>query len=294
MSRADELARQQVVLALLADDATAPAAARLRTDPATPRGVQAYQRNAQATARRVLRAHFPTVTAMVGEDTLDALALILWQCSPPSSGDLGEWGAALPDLLARHPDLQAWPWLADSARLDWARHLCERAADARLDAPSLQRLGDTPPEHLQLVLVPGLRLLKSPWPLVALWEAHHGTPTDTSCESADSAQAQAALAALLEAGGHKRDEPEAATTAMVIWRGPDWRIHMAAVDEAEHSWMRRLLDNTCQAGQAAPFATLSELLDQAPPDLDFGAWLGRAVSAGWLWRVAVLPRPPAA
>lgn len=274
MSRAGELARQQAVLALLAAEET-PALlpggnARLRPDHTASIGLRAYQRNAQATARRVLLAHFPTVAAMLGEDTLAALALILWQTSPPTSGDLGEWGAALPDLLASHPDLQDWPWLADTARLDWARHLCERAADASLDAGSLQRLGDTPPEQLRLVLMPGLQCLVSPWPVRALWEAHQLTP---------DAQEQAAVAALQGLSGEPR--------TLLAWRGPDWQIHMLELSAAQGAWMRMLLDASLR-DEPLP---LSQMLDDAPAGLDFSAWLGQAITEGWLWRVDAAASP---
>lgn len=291
MSRADELTRQQAVWALLSADEAAwdadhapqprllddgqgspstrpPGAARLRWDQATLAGLRAYQVNAQATARRVLQAHFPVMEAMVGEETLSALALILWRTSPPAGGDLGEWGAALPGLLARHGDLQDWPWLADSAQLEWVRHLCERAADAQLDAQSLQRLGDTPPDQLQLVLMPGLQCLASPWPLRALWEAHQLPP---------EAQEQAAMTALQGLSG----EPG----TLLVWRAPDWQVRMQDLDPAQGRWMRMLLDAAAQT-EAQP--SLSQLLDAAPAELDFSAWLGEAIRAGWLWRVAVV------
>ena len=80
-------------------------AAGLRTDAA---GLRAYQLNARATAQRVLASTYPTIAAMLGDEALDVLALQLWQACPPGSGDLGEWGAGLPELLAEHAD----HWLA--------------------------------------------------------------------------------------------------------------------------------------------------------------------------------------
>jgi hypothetical protein len=209
----------------------------------------------------------------------------------------------LPDLLARHPDLQTWPWLADSARLDWARHQCERAADATLDAASLQRLGDTDPERLQLELVPGLRLLTSSWPLLALWEAHREVPPPVNGTTGDASeadartqeQARAASTALgtsraatgLDAGGGTTPDGE---RHVLVWRGADWRIGMVELAAASAGWMRMLL----AAGQDDSARALSGLLARAPADLDFSGWLNDAVRAGWLWRVGVLPRSGAA
>lgn len=268
MSRLTELARQQAVLAACraAHDPAAPwgssqacwsalMAARLQTDAA---GLRAYQLNAQATAQRVIDSVYPTLATMLGDDTLKALALILWERLPPCCGDLGDWGGALPELIAGHPDLQAWPWLPDCARLEWARHLCERAADATLDASSLSLLAETDPTQLHMALAPCVQLLSADWPVLALWEAHQRPMAE---------RAKAAQQALAERG---RDD-------VVVWRQP-WRLHMAAVSPAQAQWMRSLL--------AKPEQALGTLLDQAPADFDFSAWLNTAVSNGWLWRLS--------
>jgi hypothetical protein len=232
-------------------------AARLLTDAA---GLRAYQVNAQATAQRVLAGTYPTVTAMLGEETLHALAIILWAQAPPANGDLGEWGGALPDLIASHPDLANWPWLADSARLDWARHVSERARDAVLDADSLHLLGTAAPEKVRLWLKPCVQMLTSAWPVADLWAAH---------QLPAAQQAQATEQALCQG--------RAGT--FIVWRNP-WALQMLHVVNAEGAWM---------AGLARPAAsgppTLAELLGHAPPDFDFTAWLSQALSQGWLWRI---------
>lgn len=234
-------------------------------------GLRAYQINAQATAQRVLSTTYPTIAAMLGADTLNALALILWQQQAPGSGDLGDWGGALPELLAAHPDLQPWPWLADSARLDWARHLCERSFDAELDSDSLQRLGDTAPEHIHLRLKPCVQVLPSNWPIAALWDAHQ-LPADAQQAAATQALSQAAIG------------------SVVIWRNP-WQVQMLCLTGAQADWMARLSANTTNNASTLTVApnnapNLADMLDQALPDFDFTAWLSQAVSQGWLWRVA--------
>lgn len=276
-----ESARQDAVLAALratlppatpldAQQACWPALtrARLRTDAS---GLRAYQVNARATAQRVLLDHFPTLAAMLGEDALQALAMQLWDAQPPSSGDLGEWGAALPSLLAQHPDLQAWPWLADCASLDWARHRCLRAADAALDANSLQRLGDTAPEQLQLVLQPCVQVVHSVWPVEALWVAHQLEPAQ---------QAQAASEALAQVND-KQAVDDGQT--VVVWRHP-WQVQMSTLDEDSGWWMRALALARPEAASTAN-TSLATLLDQAPAGFDFSAWLTTAVAQGWLWQV---------
>jgi hypothetical protein len=232
-------------------------AARLQTDAA---GLRAYQANGQATAQRVLASTYPTIAAMLGEETLNALARILWAQRPPSGGDLGEWGNALPDLIAAHPDLQAWPWLADSARLDWTRHVAERTADASLDADSLHLLGSAAPDQVRLWLKPCVQVLTSTWPIVGLWEAHR-LPVGEQAQAAEHALSQG------EVG------------VVIVWRHP-WALQMLCLTGSQAAWMTSL---AATAVSAPP--TLAQLLDEAPPDFDFTMWLSQAVSLGWFWRV---------
>jgi hypothetical protein len=278
MSRPSEAARQAAVLAALraplapntqlnAAQTCWPAlqAAHLDTDAA---GLLAYQLNAQAAAQRVLAAHFPTVLAMIGEEALAGVARALWQSHPPTSGDLGEWGGALPACLAAQRDLHAWPWLADSARLDWARHRCERAADALVDTDSLTRLTDTDPAALRLVLKPDTQIVASDWPIADLWTAHR-LPLDQQAEAARQT---------LQDGGRQ---------TVLVWR-QNWQVQMACLPTHQRWWMQQLLSGN-ETGDAASLPSLDALLNQAPAGFDFTAWLSEALVRGWLWRVAVYP-----
>ncbi len=227
---------------------------------------RAYQGNAQATAARVLSNHFPTMLAMLGDEALAVLAWRLWQQHPPVSGDLGQWGAELPALIGQQPELNDWPWLADCARLDWACHTCERSADAMCDANSLQRLGDTSAKQLGLVFQPGMHLLTSPWPVVSLWHAHR---------LPDGDERMAAVHAAMSQG----------TQTAVVGRAA-WQAEVTLLSAPEARWMRWWLN----AGPSATLAdALADMPNDVPADFDFGAWLARALSHGWLWRISVLP-----
>lgn len=237
-------------------------------------GLRAYQLNAQAHAAQVLQHTFPTVLAMVGEEALSHMAHRCWQSHPPTEGDLGQWRSHLADELAASEALQAWPWLADVARLDEARHRCAQAADAELDADSLHRLGDTPPDRLRLRLKPGTQLLSSRWPAGALWRAHQGPEGD---QDQAIAQAVADARAAVE-----NTSPQHHT---LVWR-QGWQVHTQDLstphdDEqaAQVAWLQALLQT--------PALTLDQAMAVAGPHLDVTAWLAQALQAGWLWRVDV-------
>lgn len=260
-----EAQRQQSLLHALWRDAPSPALqGRLHAarDGAIERGLGAYRANAGAIAERALQVAFPTIAALVGEAAFAALARDLWQQHPPERGDLGEWGAALPELMAAIPALASEPYLPDSARLDWRVHQASRAADGPAQPPALEALGTHPPEHLKLVLRPGCALMASAWPVASLWSAHQ------HADDGRFAEVRAALAAAV--GEH----------AFVYREG--WAVRVTALEPRAAAFTAAVL-----AG-----STLADALDSSGDDFAFEAWLVQALQGGWLVGVALLPALP--
>lgn len=262
-----EAERQHALLQAVLGASPADAAAWRAPRAGWQRGLQVYQANAGAAAERALAAAYPTVTALIGDESMAALARVFWHAHPPLRGDLGEFGQTLPDFIADDLTLASEPYLADVARLDWLVHQAARAADGPQQVQTLERLGDTDPGQLQLQLQPGTALLSSGWPLVAIWLAHQPLP-DGLPPTDRFAEVRAAMAA-------QRGE-----TALV-WR-QGWRVRVAPMGTAYTVFTQALL-----AGQV-----LSAALDSAP-DLDFAGWLGEALQQGWLAEVRVIPPVPA-
>jgi hypothetical protein len=217
------------------------------------RALQAYRATAGASAERTLASAYPTVQALVGDDSFADLARALWHARPPERGDLAAFGDTLPDFIAASPQLADVPYLADVARLDWLVACAERAADDEADAGSLNLLADVDPEALCLVLAPGAAILRSEHPVVTVWAAHRD-------ELPRFDEARAALR-----GGRRE--------CALVWR-QGWRGRVDAVDDATARWTRALL-----AGQA-----LSHALDEAGAGFDFQAWLVHALTQGQLLR----------
>jgi hypothetical protein len=252
--------QQRLIAALLAPAADAGAlTAQADTAARVLRGLQAYRANADASAERALATAFETVRRLIGEDDFGHLSREFWRAHPPVRGDLGEWGDGFADWLDAHPRLGDWPYLGDCARLDWAVHCCERAEDAVLDTESMARLGDTDPARLVLRLAPGLTLIESRWPIVAIHAAHR-------CDD------PAAFGAVCEAIAEQRGE-----SALVSRQG--WKAAPALVSADTAAWTRRLLAGT----------VLGAALSQQPEDFDFTAWLTAALQGGWVKGIAVLP-----
>ena len=82
-----------------------------------------------AIAERALAAAFPTVQQLIGEASFTQLARVFWHRQPPRCGDLARYGETLTDWIADDPRLAPEPYLSDVARVDWAVHTIEHAAD---------------------------------------------------------------------------------------------------------------------------------------------------------------------
>jgi len=252
----NEALRQQALLAaLLASDASPARLALRETGARAVRGLEAYRANAEASADRALASTFATVQAMVGADDFRHLAREFWRAHPPQRGDLGEWGAEFPAWLGAHAAMAPWPWLADSARLDLALHVKERAADALLDAASLALLESTDPARLRLQLMPGTALLRSAWPIASIHAAHQ-----LSGDTAEHAF-ERVRAAITEARGDQ-----------VLIARQGWRAVVHRLDLPGAAWAQAVLDGT----------SLSDALAQAGEGFDFAAWLGTALRESWL------------
>jgi hypothetical protein len=257
---ADEAERQRRLLAsLLASSADTSTLPTRETGPRALRGLQAYRANADASAARALATAFPTVQMLLGDENFEQLAREFWRADPPLRGDLGEWGGHLADWIAQHPGLVEWPYLADSARLDWALHACERAEDATLDADSIARLGDTDPSRLVLLLMPGAAMVESRWPVGALHAAHRS-------------EDEQAFEAVREAIAQQRGE-----AVFVARRG--FKAVIAVVDAPTARWTQALL-----AG-----SDLAVAIAQAGEGFDFTAWLTQALSSNWVKGIRVRP-----
>lgn len=226
------------------------------------RGLTVYTANAAVNAERALAARYPTVQAVLGDETFAPMARAFWRRSPPARGDLAQWGDDLPAFLADAAPLAELPYLADVARLDDAVTQATGAADAEPDLSTLMRLGDTAPQRLVLRPAPGLALVDSVHPVVTIWRAHHDL--QQTAQPDPFAEARRALAA------------QQAETALV-WR-QGWVVRVAMVDAPTAEFLRLALL------QAHPLAAALDL-----PGLDFAQWLAPAVADGLLARIDVTP-----
>lgn len=131
---------------------------------------EVYRNNTYASILAVLADAFPTVQALLGEALFTRLGTAFIRNAPSHANHLLDYGAELPDFIARSEPLADRPWLVDVARLDWARNAAYGAADAvPMTADALQGLAADRLLALRPALIPSATLLASDWPVHAIW-----------------------------------------------------------------------------------------------------------------------------
>ena len=245
-SAAHEALRQQTLLRALLGDAPPDALAGWLCESApagrVERGLAAYRANAGANAERALALAYPTLLQLLGREAFAALARAFWQQQPAVAGDLGLWGADLAGFIAAAGSLAGEPYLGDVARLEWALHQAERAADG---APpqGLDRLADGDPQALVLRLAPGTALVDSAFPIITLWQAHRHAAANRFAPVRAAFAAGAAECALVERQG--------------------WRAVPRCLPPDEACFVRAVLGG----------CSLADALCAAGAAFDFSAWL---------------------
>lgn len=151
-----------------------------REAPSDPR-LAVYHRSVRANRDAALASAYPVVRRLVGEAFFAEAAGRYGEAFPSRSGDLHRHGAELPGFLAQYEHARDLVYLPDVARLEWAVHESRQAAQG---APfDYEGLGRIPAEQLgevRILLRPCVRLVSSPHPVLAIWEANQegrdGTP----------------------------------------------------------------------------------------------------------------------
>lgn len=143
--------------------------ARSGADPA--RRFAVYRNNVVVSLVAALGETFPVCRELVGAEFFEAMARLHVRASPPDSPVLAHYGADFPAFIAAFPPAASLPYLADVARLEYARvQACHAAA---------------PPPGGDDVAY----LIESRYAIVSLWAAHqgHGAIADVDPSVAEAA-----------------------------------------------------------------------------------------------------------
>lgn len=134
------------------------------------RRFEVYRNNVVVSLTEALETAFPAIRKLVGEANFKLLAGAFLRMHPPLSPIMMFYGAKMPAFLATFKPTQSIGYLSDVARLELALIECYHAADAEPIDPMM--LKNVAPDVLmtsRLTLAPSFRLIRSPWPIHAIW-----------------------------------------------------------------------------------------------------------------------------
>jgi hypothetical protein len=201
--------------------------------------VSVHRNNIHASLMDVLRARYPVIERLVGEDFFKAAAGIFAAAHPPRTPVLLEYGEGFPAFLESFEPARGLPYPGDVARLEWLRHAAFHAEDrAPLTAASL---AGVPPESagsLTFAFHPSAGLIASLFPVVSIWETN-------------------AFDEQVRAIG-----PELPGEAALVIR-PELEVSVLRLDAAEHAFTAALAAGQT-LGQAMAKANAHEGFDLSP------------------------------
>jgi Putative DNA-binding domain len=170
-----ELAESQRRFAAALLDASAPIPTDVRALDAreAARRFAVYRNNVIVSLVSALAARFPVVCRLVGEEFFQAMAREYVLAAPPRSPVLLLYGDTFPAFIENFAPAASLDYLADVARLEFARGRAYHAADAvPIDRSALARLDPGEIAALRISLHPSVSVVSSGFPIVSIWEAH--------------------------------------------------------------------------------------------------------------------------
>ena len=135
--------------------------------------IEVYRNNYRGNLHDALAGAYPVIKQLVGDDFFRLLARKFIEQHPSRSANLHHYGAELADFVATFAPAQELVYLPDVAALEWACHVAYFVTDeATLD---LDRLAQIPPEQYPDLILrthPACQVVRSRYPIAAIWQAH--------------------------------------------------------------------------------------------------------------------------
>jgi hypothetical protein len=203
----------------------------------------------------VLVEDFPRVAAILGEDRFHELGRAYVRQSPSTHPSLRNLGAHFVEFVNSHPVTTSLPFLADLARLEWARLAVFDAPNAEpLQLENLQTIPVDAWPTIRFQLIPALQTLTCAWPVQTIWKNEQFTQSDSV---------------------------EPMTTVLRVWRH-DFAVYQASMDAVEQAALAGI-----QAGE--PFAAVCAAVEpfvNSPEEVPtlIGSLLLRWIEDGILMR----------
>ena len=220
-----------------------------------------YRNNYRGNLHDTLSGAYAVCEQIVGKDFFRQLTREYIEQHPSYSGNLHLYGAGMATFIAAFAPAQELAYLADVVSLEWACHCAYHAQDAAtLDVSNLAQISPTHYSDLILLIHPACHVLRSRYPIAAIWHAHQpGAASDFHID--------------LDKGGSN----------VLVNRRHD-EVSVDPVGEADAHWLLALM-----AGSRLGAATSATL--ECYPDFDLRAALLNLATQGVLTDFKHNPTP---
>ena len=151
-----------------------------------PKRFAVYRNNVVVGLIEALRANFPAVCRIVGEEFFRVMARAYVASEPPTSPILLDYGAGFANFIGRFEPAATLPYLPDVARIERAWTEAYHASDAAALAPAtLATISSDRVSDLCLAVHPSLRIVRSRFPTLTIWRMNvdDGVPSPVDLES---------------------------------------------------------------------------------------------------------------
>jgi hypothetical protein len=148
---------------------------------AADRRIAVYRNNVREGFLSAMRAAYPVVAQLAGDDWFAQRAHAYREDFPSRSGNLHYAGKDFPGFLSEQLRSGPYEYFADVARLEWAYQ--EVLVAAEHDPLDIAALGNVAPEdYASLIFAthPAARVVASDYPVLAIWKAHQPTSPASS------------------------------------------------------------------------------------------------------------------
>jgi hypothetical protein len=136
-----------------------------------PKRFAVYRNNVVVGLTETLKDAFPAVHRIVGTDFFRAMARAYVMVEPPRSPILLDYGAGFPDFIGQFEPAAGLPYLADVARIERAWTEAYHAPEASpIDPRAFTAIASDQLPAIHLVLHPSLRIVRSQFPALTIWE----------------------------------------------------------------------------------------------------------------------------
>lgn len=167
--------QQHFIEAIFNRDKRATAAALVKAHGALDalQRVGIYRNSVHGILWQYLGSLYPVCQQLLGEAFFEAVCDQYIDQYPPTRPFLAEYGDGVADFLRQHSSLITLPWIADVARLEWARHQAWNAVNQpAADFSQLMALDEEQQACLILHTPDSAQLLRSDYAIHAVWLAH--------------------------------------------------------------------------------------------------------------------------